>query len=116
MSVWVDPNLLSLAGVGLASDLDAPGGRHLRWFFGAPLGFPRGGIRLRRHASKVLAVWDSVTAPDPLIRTQWLSQADLARARAVVSTAGSPSPRAAGSPTRESRAARARSCASTPLR
>lgn len=77
MSVWVDPNLLSLAGVGVASDPDTPDGRHLRWFFGAPLGFPRGGIRLRRHASKALASWDNATTPDPLIRTQFLSQADL---------------------------------------
>jgi len=77
MSVWVDPNLLSIVGVGLASDPDVPDGRHLRWFMGAPLGFPRGGFRLRRHVSRALASWDQTTPSDPLIHQQWTSQSDL---------------------------------------
>jgi hypothetical protein len=75
--IWVDPNLLSIVGVGLSSDLDVPDGRHLRWFIGATLGFPRSGLLLRRHASKVNVNWDPAGPPDPLIQQSGLTQADL---------------------------------------
>jgi hypothetical protein len=74
---WVDPNLLSIVGVGLSSDLDVPDGRHLRWFIGATLGFPRSGLLLQRHASKVNVNWDPAGPPDPLIQQSGLAQTDL---------------------------------------
>ena len=76
MSIWVDPNLLSLVGLGLAADPDVPDGRHLRWFFGRYVGFPRSGFRLSRHKSLVDAAWDAPN-PDPLIHAQPTSQADV---------------------------------------
>lgn len=76
MSVWVDPNLLSLVGLGLMDDPDVPDGRHLRWFFGRYVGFPRSGFWLTRHPSLANAAWDSPT-PDPLLRTQLTGQAEV---------------------------------------
>jgi|GEM_PF-5142585 len=76
MTGWIDPNLLAMVGLGLHGDADAPDGRHLRWFFGAPLGFPRSGFRLRRQPSKIHAAWDAVPV-DPLIRPQATALADL---------------------------------------
>lgn len=48
-NVWIDPNLLQLVGLGTAGDPYLQDGRHLRWFFGRLLGFPRSGFHLRRH-------------------------------------------------------------------
>jgi hypothetical protein len=76
VSVWVDPNLLSLVGLGLADDPDVPDGRHLRWFFGRYVGFPRSGFRLSRHPSLANAAWDS-SPPDPLLRSQLTGEADV---------------------------------------
>ena len=76
MSTWVDPNLLSLVGIGTLGDADLADGRHLRWFMGAPLGFPRSGFRLRRHVSKLLLDWDAAPA-DPLVHSAGLTQSDL---------------------------------------
>jgi hypothetical protein len=76
VSVWVDPNLLSLVGLGLVDDPDVPDGRHLRWFSGRYVGFPRSGFRLTRHPSLVDADWDSPTT-DPLPRDQPTGEADI---------------------------------------
>ncbi|HYI12140.1 MAG TPA: hypothetical protein VEK57_24010 [Thermoanaerobaculia bacterium] len=73
---WIDPNLLQLIGRGTRDDEQVPDGRHLRWFFGRLLGFPRSGFLLRRHPSYATANWDATPA-DPLIRQQWLTAADL---------------------------------------
>lgn len=69
---WIDPNLLQLIGRGTHGDEQVPDGKHLRWFFGRLLGFPRGGFLLRRHASYATAKWDTSPA-DPLIRLQLLT-------------------------------------------
>ncbi|HYG61426.1 MAG TPA: hypothetical protein VEL74_02490, partial [Thermoanaerobaculia bacterium] len=45
----IDPNLLQLVGLGIQGDPYLLDGRHLRWFFGRMLGFPRSGFRLRRR-------------------------------------------------------------------
>lgn len=71
---WIDPNFLQLIGRGTRDDEQVPDGKHLRWFFGRLLGFPRGGFLLRRHASYATANWD---APDPLIRRQLLTSTEL---------------------------------------
>src|SRR5690349_24192035 len=47
----IDPNLLQLVGLGIQGDPYLLDGRHLRWFFGRMLGFPRSGFRLRRRRS-----------------------------------------------------------------
>ena len=49
--VWIDPNLLQLVGLGTKADPYLADGRHLRWFFGRMLGFPRSGFILRRRRS-----------------------------------------------------------------
>lgn len=49
MSTWINPKLLQLVGLGTAGDPYLPDGRHLRWFFGRLLGFPRSGFLLARH-------------------------------------------------------------------
>lgn len=71
---WIDPNLLQLIGRGTRGDEQVPDGKHLRWFFGRLLGFPRSGFLLRRHESYVNADWN---APDPLIRRQNLTSTEL---------------------------------------
>lgn len=76
MSTWVDPNLLALVGLGTADDKDVPDGRHLRWFFGPYVGFPRSGFALSRHPSLVGAVWDPPNA-SPLIHGQPTSENDV---------------------------------------
>lgn len=48
-NVWVDPNLLQLVGLGTNGDPYLQDGRHLRWFFGRLLGFPREGFTLFRR-------------------------------------------------------------------
>jgi hypothetical protein len=73
---WIDPNLLQLIGRGTRGDDQVPDGKHLRWFFGRLLGFPRSGFLLRRHPSYATANWDT-TPPDPLIRRQLLTSAAL---------------------------------------
>jgi hypothetical protein len=47
--VWIDPNLLQIVGLGTKDDPYLVDGRHLRWFFGSLLGFPRSGFLLRRR-------------------------------------------------------------------
>jgi hypothetical protein len=74
MTSWIDPNLLQLFGLGLQTDALVPDGRHLRWFPGRLLGFPRSGFRLRRRPSYAIGQWP---AADPLIRLQRTSQAEL---------------------------------------
>lgn len=49
--VWIDPTVLQLAGLGTTTDPYLHDGRHLRWFFGRMLGFPRSGFRLFRRRS-----------------------------------------------------------------
>jgi hypothetical protein len=73
---WIDPNLLQLIGRGTRGDEQVPDGKHLRWFFGRLLGFPRRGFLLRRHASYATANWDATPA-DPLILRQSLHATDL---------------------------------------
>jgi hypothetical protein len=73
---WIDPNLLQLIGRGTRDDEQVPDGKHLRWFFGRLLGFPRRGFLLRRHASYATANWDAEPA-DPLIRRQFLTSTEL---------------------------------------
>lgn len=73
---WIDPNLLQLIGRGTRDDEQVPDGKHLRWFFGRLLGFPRSGFLLRRHASYATANWDTTPA-DPLIRQQFLTSGAL---------------------------------------
>jgi hypothetical protein len=48
-NVWIDPQLLQLVALGTSDDPYLQDGRHLRWFFGRLLGFPRSGFLLRRH-------------------------------------------------------------------
>jgi hypothetical protein len=76
MSTWVDPNLLTLVGLGTADDKDVPDGRHLRWFFGRYVGFPRSGFVLSRHPSLVGAVWDPPNI-NPLIHGQPTDENDV---------------------------------------
>jgi hypothetical protein len=76
MSTWVDPNLLALVALGTAGDKDVPDGRHLRWFFGSYVGFPRSGFALSRHPSLVGAVWDPPNA-NPLIHGQPTGENDI---------------------------------------
>ncbi|HEX6095356.1 MAG TPA: hypothetical protein VF432_03445 [Thermoanaerobaculia bacterium] len=71
---WIDPNLLQLIGRGTRDDEQVPDGKHLRWFFGRLLGFPRSGFLLRRHPSYATADWDPA---DPLIREQFLTSGAL---------------------------------------
>lgn len=71
---WIDPNLLQLIGQGTHDDEQVPDGKHLRWFFGRLLGFPRSGFLLSRHPTYAFANWDTF---DPLIRQQSLTSAAL---------------------------------------
>jgi hypothetical protein len=50
-TLWIDPDLLQLVGLGTKDDPYLQDGRHLRWFFGRYLGFPRAGFHLHRHRS-----------------------------------------------------------------
>ncbi|HEX8169934.1 MAG TPA: hypothetical protein VF824_05270 [Thermoanaerobaculia bacterium] len=77
-SLWIDPNVLQLVGLGTAGDPYLPDGRHLRWFFGRYLGFPRSGFRLRRRRSPF----------DPNGRAEEVKQrmGSLATTKAVVGT------------------------------
>jgi hypothetical protein len=76
MTAWIDPNLLQLIGLGTDGDLYAPDGRHLRWFFGRLLGFPRTGFRLRRSESPLTpARWKTVATTGDVLRSQLLSEA-----------------------------------------
>jgi hypothetical protein len=68
--------MLSLLGLGTNGDPYAQNGRHLRWFFGPMLGFPRSGFLLRRRVSP-LGWHDPVLAGSGLIRTQLTSQGAL---------------------------------------
>lgn len=70
----VDPNLLQLVGLGTKGDPYLLDGRHLRWFFGRLLGFPRSGFRLRRRRSA--RDFDGEAAK--FVRHQHLTQAALA--------------------------------------
>lgn len=79
MTTWVDPSFLSLTAVGVAagqSQGDLSEGRHLRWFFGAPLGFPRSGFRLHRRSSAALLDWSHPQAGSPIV-TQATSRNEL---------------------------------------
>lgn len=70
MTTWIDPSFLSLTAVGVAagqSQGDLSEGRHLRWFFGAPLGFPRSGFRLHRRSSAALLDWSHPPAGSPIV-------------------------------------------------
>lgn len=79
MTTWVDPSFLSLTAVGVAagqSQGDLSEGRHLRWFFGAPLGFPRSGFRLHRRSSAALLDWTHPQAGSPIV-TQATTRTEL---------------------------------------
>jgi hypothetical protein len=76
VTAWIDPNLLQLVGLGTKDDLYTPDGRHLRWFFGRLLGFPRSGFRLRRTRSPITPQrWSEIAASGDVARAQVLSQA-----------------------------------------
>ncbi|HYC91750.1 MAG TPA: hypothetical protein VEO54_21200 [Thermoanaerobaculia bacterium] len=75
MTAWIDPNLLQLVGLGTKDDLYTQDGRHLRWFFGRLLGFPRSGFRLRRTRSPIDPQrWKEIEGAG-VGRSQLLSQA-----------------------------------------
>lgn len=56
LEAWIDPNLLQIIGLGTSGDPYLVDGRHLRWFSGRVLGFPRSGYRLLRRPSPI--DWD----------------------------------------------------------
>jgi len=82
MSYWIDPELLQLVGLGTKGDSHIADGRHLRWFFGRWLGFPRSGFRLRRSASPTTpARWKAIYTSGDVGRVQELTQAAIGPVR-----------------------------------
>jgi len=76
MTAWIDPNLLQLVGLGTKDDVYLQDGRHLRWFFGRLLGFPRTGFELQRTPSPITPQrWNEIAAAGDVLRFQELSQA-----------------------------------------
>jgi hypothetical protein len=76
MTAWIDPNLLQIVGLGTKDDLYTQDGRHMRWFFGRLLGFPRSGFGLRRTRSPITPQrWNEIAAAGDVLRSQTLSQA-----------------------------------------